>query len=186
MAHPFDPPGTQNFIRQIPEGDDKERAVCGTCGFINYVNPKIVVGAVVGYHNKILICRRAIEPRRGFWTIPAGYLEEKESTEAGARREAMEEAGADIELLGLLGVYNVPRISQVQLIYKARLAAPEFSAGPESLEVKLVTWDEMPWDELAFPTVHWALNHYRQIANASVFAPFSNPDGQTGDRMPKR
>lgn len=164
-----------NFDRRVPEGDSLERLVCRDCGHIHYANPKIVVGCVVSHEGKILMCRRAIEPRRGYWTIPAGYLEEHETTEAGARREAMEEAMADVVLDGLLGVYNVARISQVQLIYRARLATPSFAAGPESLEVALYSWDEIPWGELAFPTVKLALNHYRQVEGQALFAPFTNP-----------
>lgn len=168
--HPF-----ANFDRRVPDGDSLERLVCRDCGHIHYANPKIVVGCVVAHEGKILMCRRAIEPRRGYWTIPAGYLEEHETTEAGARREAMEEAMADVVLDGLLGVYNVARISQVQLIYRARLARPSFAAGPESLEVALYSWDEIPWSELAFPTVKLALTHYRQVEGQALFAPFTNP-----------
>lgn len=174
-------PERHAFTRQIPEGDNRERLVCGDCGFINYVNPKIVVGAVVTWQGRFLLCRRAIEPRRGYWTIPAGYLEEHETTEAGARREALEEACADIVLDGLLGVYNVPRISQVQLIYRATLRAPEFGAGEESLEAALFDWADIPWKELAFPSVIWALNHHREVDGHAVFAPRTNPEGQTGN-----
>jgi len=172
------PPAGQpfaNFDRRVPDGDSLERLVFLDCGHIHYANPKIVVGCVVAHEGKILMCRRAIEPRRGYWTIPAGYLEEHETTEAGARREAMEEAMADVVLDGLLGVYNVARISQVQLIYRARLARPSFAAGPESLEVALYGWDEIPWSELAFPTVKLALTHYRQVEGQALFAPFTNP-----------
>jgi ADP-ribose pyrophosphatase YjhB (NUDIX family) len=110
-----------SFSKRIPQDDTRERLVCDTCGWINYTNPKIVVGSVVSHEGRILLCRRAIEPRRGFWTIPAGYLEEKETTEAGAMREAQEEACAEIAIDQLLAVYNIPRISQVQLIYRATL-----------------------------------------------------------------
>ena len=174
-----------NFDKRVPEGDNRERLVCGDCGWIHYDNPKIVVGAVISHEDKILMCRRAIEPRLGYWTIPAGFLEEHESTEDGARRETQEEATAEIQIEGLLAVYNVPRISQVQLIYKARLASPEFAPGPESQEVKLYGWDEMPWDELAFPSVNWALNHFREVAGQKVFSPFTNPPGETGNVLPK-
>lgn len=152
-----------------------ERHVCAVCGNIHYVNPKIVVGSVCSWDGRILLCRRAIEPRRGFWTIPAGYLEEQETPQAGAAREAREEACAEIEIDTLLAVYSVPRISQVQLIYRATLASPQSAPGTESLETKLVTWEEIPWDELAFPSVHWALNHHRSVEGRNNFAPFSNP-----------
>lgn len=155
-----------------------ERYVCGDCGHIYYTNPKIVVGSVVTFEDKILLCRRAIDPRRGFWTLPAGFLEEHETPEDGARREAREEAEADIEINALLAVYAVPHISQVQLMYRASLAAPVFSAGPESLDVKLFAWDEIPWNQLAFPSAKWALEHYRQSKESRVFAPFVNPPGE--------
>ena len=172
------------FAWQVPEGDNRGRHVCADCGWIHYVNPKVVVGAVCIWQERILLCRRAIEPRHGYWTIPAGYLEERESTEAGAAREAREEALADIAIDALLAVYNIPRISQVQLIYRARLRAPDVGVGEESLEVGLFRWDEIPWQELAFPSVRWALDHYRRSADRDAFAPFGNPLGETGDGRP--
>ncbi len=162
-------------VLTIPDGDNRERLVCPDCGFINYENPKIVVGSVCIWEGKILLCRRAINPRRGFWTIPAGYLELNEDAETGAIREAKEEACADIEIDALLAVYNVTRISQVQLIYRATLPSPTIAAGEESLEVGLFSWDEIPWDNIAFPSVHWALNHYREVANQPVFTTRTNP-----------
>lgn len=184
-------PATDNpvFTRKVPDGDDRHRLVCDACGFIDYENPRIVVGSVVVRRPEngeadFLLCRRAIEPRSGYWTLPAGFLEEHETTEHGAMREAREEANAHIAIRGLLAVYNVPRISQVQLIYLADLARPEVSAGPESVEVGFFRWDEIPWDELAFPSVHWALHHYRAVAGKPTFQPFTNPPGQTGDMMP--
>jgi ADP-ribose pyrophosphatase YjhB (NUDIX family) len=167
-------------VRRIPPGDDRERLVCLACGFVNYENPKVVVGAVVTFEDKFLLCRRGIEPRRGFWTIPAGYLEQHEDTVAGARREAREEAGAEIKVDALLAVYSIPRISQVQLVYRAILEGG-FAPGRESLEVSLFAWADIPWRDLAFPSVHWALEHHRQAASASVFAPFGNPLGRMGN-----
>jgi ADP-ribose pyrophosphatase YjhB (NUDIX family) len=172
---PNPPSPVLHFERRTPQGDTSERYVCGKCGHVHYSNPKIVVGAVVTHQDRILLCRRAIDPRKGYWTLPAGFLEEHETAEAGARREAMEEACADIVLEALLAVYSVPHISQIQLIYRARLAVAEFSPGPESLETRLFTWDEIPWEELAFPSVKWALDHHRQTQGQTVFAPFSNP-----------
>lgn len=169
------------FVRRVPDGDDRERRVCSDCGFVDYENPKIVVGAVVSHGDRLLLCRRAIEPRRGFWTLPAGYLELGEATEVGAAREAWEEARAEIEIDQLLAVYSIPRISQVQLIYRARLARPEFSAGPESEEVGLFAWDEIPWDRIAFPSVHWALAAWDESRGRTGFAPYTNPPGATGD-----
>ncbi|MEX1148286.1 MAG: NUDIX hydrolase [Sphingomonadales bacterium] len=177
------------FSRKIPDGDDRHRLVCDSCGWIHYDNPKIVVGSVVvrntSGNTEFLLCRRAINPRKGFWTLPAGFLEEHETTEAGAMREAREEAGADIALQGLLAIYNVARISQVQLIYLATLARPDVAAGPESLELGFFRWADIPWDELAFPSVHWALNHYREIEGRDIFQPFTNPPGETGDHLPQ-
>jgi ADP-ribose pyrophosphatase YjhB (NUDIX family) len=173
-SHMTPPPGPR-FERRVPDGDTMERYVCGDCGHIYYSNPKIVVGSVVVHDNRIMLCRRAIEPRRGFWTLPAGFLEEHEAPEAGARREAQEEALCDIELYALLAVYSVPRISQVQLMYRARLKTPYFAPGTESLDVKLFAWEDIPWTELAFPSVTWALNHYRDTKDLAVFAPRTNP-----------
>jgi len=185
MTDDQEPRSPLSFSRRVPQGDTLARDICETCGFINYVNPKIVAGAVIHHDGRILMCRRAIEPRRGFWTIPAGYMEENETAEAAARREAREEACADIVLEGLLAVYSIPRISQVQLIFRARLAEPRFAAGAESLEVALLDWDEVPWPELAFPSVHWALRHFDSVRTRAEFPAFTNPPGETGDRMPK-
>ncbi len=142
---------------------------------IYYSNPKIVVGSVVVEGDKILLCRRAIEPRKGFWTLPAGFLEEHETPEDGAKREAKEEAECEIELDVLLAVYSVPRISQVQLMYRARLKTPHFAPGTESLEVALFAWEDIPWTELAFPSVTWAINRYHETKDLAVFKPGTNP-----------
>ena len=168
------------FQRQVPEGDDRTRLVCRDCGFIDYENPKIVVGSVAAWEDKILLCRRAIEPRRGFWTLPAGYLELNEAAAEGARREAWEEARARLEIDQLLAVYSIPRISQIQLIYRARLATPEVEAGIETLELDLFDWEAIPWDQLAFPSVHWALADYDAVRDQTVFAPRGNPPGEDG------
>jgi len=156
------PPLRGPSLLTVPEGDNRERKVCPDCGFIAYENPKVVVGAVCRWGERILLCRRAINPRSGYWTLPAGYLELNESTPAGAMREAYEEAQAEIAIEGLLAVYDIPRISQVQLIYRASLVSPAIAPGPESLEVQLFAWDEIPWQDLAFPSVRWALDHYRE------------------------
>jgi ADP-ribose pyrophosphatase YjhB (NUDIX family) len=177
MASP--PPRPGPSVLRVPEGDDRPRMTCPDCGFIAYENPKVVVGAVCQRDDRVLLCRRAIEPRRGYWTLPAGYLELGESTEAGALREAREEACAEIALDGVLAVYSIPRISQVQVIYRARLLG-EIAAGPESLEVGLFRWDEIPWGEIAFPSVRWALDHWREARGTPVFAARSNPPGETG------
>ncbi len=171
------PPLNPTFSKRVPDGDDRERAVCDHCGHIQYMNPKIVAGSVVHHDGRILLCRRAIEPRKGFWTLPAGYLELNETTEDGARREAHEEALAKIDIVALLAVYSIQRISQVQLMYRARLADPEIGAGPESLEVGLFDWADIPWQDLAFPSVYWALTQDREAPWDRPFAPFVNPPG---------
>ena len=170
-------------VLRIPEGDNRERLTCPDCGFINYENPKIVVGAVCTWEGKLLLCRRAIDPRSGFWTIPAGYMELNETAEAGAAREAKEEACADIDIDGLIGVYTIPRISQVQLIYRATLKDGVFAAGEETLELDLYDWKDIPWEDLAFPSVKWALDHWREIADDEIWPPFSNPPGQDGNYL---
>lgn len=177
MAEPLRPA----FTLRVPDGDTRERRICDSCGFVDYVNPRIVVGAVCTWEDRVLLCRRSIEPRRGFWTIPAGFLEERETLEEGVRREALEEARAEIELDGLLAVYSIARVSQVHVMYRARLVSPDVAVGEETLEVRLAAWDEVPWDELAFPTVRWALQHFDVVRGRAVFAPFANPPGETGD-----
>ena len=162
-------------VRAVPPGEDRERLMCPDCGYIAYQNPLIVVGSVAVWEDRILLCRRAIEPRKGFWTLPAGFMEERESTMEGAAREAWEEARATIEIDSLLAVYDIPRISQVQMIFRARLVSPDVSAGPESQEVGLFRWEEIPWDDLAFPTVHWALHEHRARLGRSDYAPAVNP-----------
>ena len=174
---------SHRFSRRIPAGDTLHRRVCDVCGFIDYENPRIVVGAVVRQGERILLCRRAIEPRRGYWTLPAGFMEQNETAEEGARREAREEACANIRITGLLAVYSIPRISQVQLIHIAELEGG-FAPGPESLEVRLFAWEDIPWDELAFPSVHWALHHRRAVWESTACVPFVNPQGMTGDTFP--
>lgn len=167
--------------RTVPPGDNRERLVCGDCGYIVYDNPKIVVGSVVRHRGRYLLCRRAIEPRIGFWTLPAGYMELNETTEAGALREAWEEAQARIEIEGLLAIYNIPRLSQVQLIYRARLLDEAIAPGPESREVGLFTWDEIPWREIAFPSVNWSLDADRTLGDGVPFRPVTNPPGNVGN-----
>jgi ADP-ribose pyrophosphatase YjhB (NUDIX family) len=149
-------------LKTIPDGDDRERLVCGDCGYIAYENPKIVVGAVCIWQDQILMCKRAIEPRVGTWTIPAGYMEMGETTAEGAAREVLEEAGALIEVTGLLGVFEIPRISQIYVVHRADMTGPQIFAGTESEAVKLVAWADIPWDELSFPSITWALRQFEE------------------------
>lgn len=165
-----------SFSMQTPAGDDRERRVCNTCGFIDYANPRIVTGVVAHRDGKILLCRRAIEPRKGFWTLPAGFMELGESVEEGACREAREEACADLEIETMLAIYSIPRIGQVQIFFRARLINDP-APGPESLEVGMFPWGDIPWPELAFPSVRWALDHHRAMEGTTGFPPFGNPPG---------
>ena len=162
-------------IRAVPEGDDRPRLICPDCGYVAYENPKLVVGVVCSWDDRVLLCRRAIEPRKGYWTLPAGYLELNETVTDGVHREAWEEARAKLELDGLLAVYDIPRISQVQLIYRGRLVSPAVEAGPESAEVALFAWEALPWDDLAFPTVRWALQRWHTTMGAALGQPTGNP-----------
>jgi ADP-ribose pyrophosphatase YjhB (NUDIX family) len=164
-----------DFVSIIPAGDNRERQVCSDCGYVAYENPKVIVGAVVAEGGRVLLCRRAIEPRRGYWTLPAGYMELNETTAEGAMREAMEEAGANIALDGLLALYNVSRIGQVQVLYRASFATPGITAGDESLEVRMFAWEDIPWTEIAFPTVTWALQAWRDAGPGPLGAPAGNP-----------
>jgi len=145
----------------IPEGDNRPRYVCPHCHTIHYQNPKLVIGSIpVWEHDgklQVLLCKRAIEPRHGYWTLPAGFMENEETTEQAAVRETEEEAGADIELGKLFTLLNVAHVHQVHLFYLARLRSLDFAPGEESLDVQLFTQDSIPWDELAFPTVRTTL-----------------------------
>lgn len=146
---------------RVPDGDDRERLTCVDCGYIAYQNPKMIVGAVCLWEGRYLLCRRAIEPRLGAWTIPAGYLELNEATAEGARRETWEEARAEVEIESLVGLYEIPRISQVYVVHAGTLTSASHAPGPESLETALVAWEDIPWAELAFPSIRWALEHSR-------------------------
>ena len=178
------------FTLGVPDGDTRERLVCSTCGHVDYRNPKVVVGSVVSRAGRVLLCRRAIEPRRGFWTLPAGYLELDETPEEGAQREAAEEAGAAIVTDGLLAVFSISRIGQVLMMFRAHFADEDavrlIEAGEESLEVGLFAWSEIPWDALAFPTVHWALDAWRASGDGPLGAPAGNPvaDRRGTQRLP--
>jgi len=154
---------------RIPDGDSLERAVCDACNLVQYQNPKIVVGCLPTLGDRILVCKRAIEPRYGLWTLPAGYMENSESASEGAAREAMEEANARVEIEDLYTVYSIPHINQVYMMFRARLLDAEVSPGVESLEVKLVTEDEIPWDQLAFAMVKRTLEHFLADRRSGTF-----------------
>ena len=148
------------LIVKIPANDTRARYVCESCDTIHYQNPRNVVGTISVYGDKVLLCKRAIEPKHGFWTLPAGFMELGESTSAGAARETQEEAGACVEVGSLYSILNVQHAEQVHLFYLAIMTSPNYCAGDESLEVKLFGEHEIPWAELAFPTVKQTLLWY--------------------------
>jgi ADP-ribose pyrophosphatase YjhB (NUDIX family) len=145
---------------RIPDGDDRERFVCAHCETVHYQNPRVITGCLPVFDGRVLLCRRAIAPRIGHWTLPAGFLENGETVAEGARRETWEEARANVQIEGLYTLFNLPHISQVYLFFRARLAEPEYGAGPESQAVELFDENSIPWDELAFPVVRQTLEHY--------------------------
>src|SRR5207249_6020407 len=144
----------------IPEGDTLPRYVCSSCGTIHYQNPKIVVGCLPEWGNEVLLCKRAIEPRYGLWTLPAGFLENGETIAAGAKRETLEEACARVDIVELYTLISLPYINQIYIMFRARLLDLDFCPGSESLEVKLFREDELPWGQIAFRTITRTLRNY--------------------------
>ena len=157
------------LTRRIPAGDDRQRYVCDTCGTIHYQNPKMVVGSIPEWEDRILLCRRAIEPRRGFWTLPAGYLENGETVEEGIRRETYEEARARLERIEPFAMFSMSFIDQVYVMARARLQEPVFAAGEESDEVDLFTEAQIPWNQLAFSVIRETLRHYFEDRSRGKF-----------------
>jgi len=147
-------------VKRVPPGDSLARWVCDACGEIHYENPKVVVGTVPEWDGRLLLCRRAIEPRYGFWTLPAGFMENDETVGDAALRETEEEAGARIELVEPYTMLSVPHVNQVHVFYRARLLDLEFKPGEESLEVALFDEEKLPWKEIAFRTVGMTLRHW--------------------------
>ncbi len=147
-------------IRKVPPGDNLPRFVCEACQAIHYQNPKIVAGCIPEWNGSILLCRRAIEPRSGLWTFPAGFMEIGESAEQAALRETLEEAHADVEIASLYAVFSLPHISQVYMVFRGLMRSPDFKAGAESLEVQLFSPEAIPWDLLAFPVIQETLACY--------------------------
>lgn len=171
--------------QQIPEGDNRLRFVCDDCGIIHYSNPNNVCGAILTWGDKILLCKRAIEPRYGLWTLPAGFMENGETVTEAAARESMEEANAKAKKLNLFGVFSLPHISQVYLMFEGELADENVSPGIESLETELFEVDNIPWEELAFPVVTRSLKLYireqkSNFVNNSVHnaTAIKHPDGK--------
>ncbi len=145
---------------RAPADDDRPRHICTACGTVHYQNPKMVIGALPVWEDKVLLCRRAIEPRHGLWTLPGGFMENGESTAAAAVRETLEEANARIAIDALYSMYSLPYINQVHMLFRARLLDLNFGPGLESLEVKLFGEEDIPWDEIAFRPVKFTLQHY--------------------------
>jgi ADP-ribose pyrophosphatase YjhB (NUDIX family) len=154
---------------KVPEGDDRERFVCTKCELIHYSNPRVIVGCVPVHEDRVLLCRRAIEPRRNYWTLPAGFMENGETTPQGAARETWEEARARVSGLELYRVFDVPYISQIYMFYRCEVDDGVYGVGPESLETALYTRDEIPWDEIAFPVVYETLKEYFADVDAGHF-----------------
>ena len=152
--------GADRIELRIPDGDTLPRFVCGTCGAIHYQNPKVVVGCLPEWEDQVLLCRRAIEPRHGLWTLPAGFLENGETINAGAIRETLEEANARVAIGELYTVISLPHISQIYMVFRARLVDLDFGPGPESLEVRLFREEEIPWEDMAFRTIGRTLRNY--------------------------
>jgi ADP-ribose/FAD diphosphatase len=159
----------QRTEQRIPDGEDRERHVCSACGAIHYQNPRMIVGCIVLHEARVLMCQRAIEPRRGYWTLPAGFLELGESAMAGAVRETFEEAGARVRIVAPYAHFDVPHIGQAYILYRAEMIAPEFAPGAESLDVKLALPDEIPVAQIAFPVVRIALEMIQDDLSAGRF-----------------
>jgi ADP-ribose pyrophosphatase YjhB (NUDIX family) len=156
-------------ITKIPRGDNRERFVCDHCETVHYVNPRIVAGCLPVFEDRVLLCRRAISPRAGLWTLPAGFLENGETIVAGAARETLEEANARVSNLDLYTVFSLPHISQIYLFYRALLTSENFSPGLESTDVRLFEETAIPWDELAFPVIRETLQHFFRDRVAGVY-----------------
>jgi ADP-ribose pyrophosphatase YjhB (NUDIX family) len=157
------------IARRVPPGDSLPRWLCDACGSIHYQNPRLVVGTLPEWEGKLLLCRRAIEPRYGYWTLPAGFMENDETTAEAALRETLEEAGARAELGAPFSMISVPRVNQVHLFYRARLLDLAFKPGTESLEVALYEEAQIPWQEIAFRTVGATLKHWFSDRARGVF-----------------
>lgn len=155
--------------QRIPDGDNRYRYVCVNCNTIHYQNPRIVAGTVPLWDGKILLCRRAIEPRYGYWTLPAGFMENAETTVEAAARETREEALAEVNIEGLFSIIDVPHINQVHMFYRASLVDGRFGAGEESLESRLFAIEDIPWDELSFPTVRKTLELFLEDLKTDNF-----------------
>jgi len=165
----------------VPQGDSRARHICQACGNIQYENPRLVVGCVATWENKILLCRRAIEPRRGYWTLPAGFMENGETTAEAACRETLEEAGASITTDALFSMSSIAHINQVHLFYRGHLTSSHVQAGEESLEVMLVAPENIPWQEIAFRSVTYCLQRYLEDIELGTFGFHENSLAPLGE-----
>ncbi len=161
--------GSAKVEFRVPHGDDRERHVCADCGHIHYLNPKLVVGTIPVWGDQVLLCKRAIEPRYGLWTLPAGFMEEGETLEEGAARETLEEAKARVTIEQMYVTLSLPEISQVYVMFRAKLENLDFGPGVESLDVRLFKEADIPWDQLAFRTIETTLRHYFADRVSGVF-----------------
>ena len=169
--------------RLIPEGDNRLRHVCPACGTIHYQNPKIVTGCIPEWEDRVLLCKRSIEPRYGLWTLPAGFMENGETAQDGAAREAEEEARARVGVAELFSLFNLPHIDQVYMIFRGRLLDLDFAPGEESLEVRLFPESQIPWTEMAFPVIRETLQLYFQDRNAGGFRLHSGSIERLSDKL---
>jgi ADP-ribose pyrophosphatase YjhB (NUDIX family) len=156
-------------VQKIPEMDDRLRYVCESCGTIHYQNPNVVVGTLAYFEDKVLLCKRAIEPRVGYWTIPAGFMENGESTEEGAKRETREESGAHYSDSRLYRIFDIPYINQVYMFYLAELTSADYESGIESLEVGLFDESDIPWEHLAFPVIQDVLEEFFEDRKSGIY-----------------
>ena len=159
----------KTVVHRIPEGDNLPRFICEHCDIIHYQNPKLVVGCLPVWNEQVLLCKRAIEPSYGLWTLPAGFMENQESLEEAALRESREEANANLEIENIYSVISLPHINQIYILYRAKLLDLDFYAGIESLEVQLFNEEDIPWDQLAFKTIERTLKCYFEDRKQSVF-----------------
>ena len=169
---------------KVPPGDTLPRHVCDACHTIHYLNPRMVVGCIVEWEDRILLCKRAIEPRYGYWTVPAGFMENGETTQAGAARETLEEAQARVEVGPLYALYSIPHINQVYILFRARLLDLDYGPGAETLETKLVDEQDVPWDDIAFATVRNTLRHYYADRRSGRYAVHTGTIEPMSDHKP--
>ena len=160
----------KTVVHRIPEGDNLPRFICENCDIIHYQNPKLVVGCLPVWNEQILLCKRAIEPSYGLWTLPAGFMENQESLEEAALRESREEANANLEIESIYSVISLPHINQIYVLYRAKLLDLDFYAGPVSLDVQLFNVEDIPWEKLAFKTIEHTLKHFYQNRKQDAFS----------------